>query len=198
QEICAFATIVAEEVAHANHARAKIMYVADSKRLTHEGARKMAAVAVDKARAAGIAISVAITDGGGHLIVLERMDGGRFHTVHSATTKAACAASNRRTTSPHGAQAQPLDVAHAIGLALAAGPQRWTAMEGGCPVIVDGECIGAIGGSGGDWATDERIARESVEAIVAKEERWRSNPRRSPATGWAGGPTSSPTPRAAR
>src|SRR6266852_7977734 len=143
------------------------MYVADTKRLTHEGAKTMANTAVEKARAAGIAISVAITDAGGHLIVLERMDGGRFHSLHSATTKAVCAASNRRPTSSHGAQGQPLDLAHALGLALAAGPERWTAMEGGCPVLVDGECIGGVGVSGADWATDGRIAREAVESIGA-------------------------------
>jgi|SRR4051812_22414386 glc operon protein GlcG len=143
------------------------MYVADSKRLTHEGARTMAATAIAKAREAGIAIAVAIADAGGHLVVLERMDGGRFHTVHSATTKAVCAASNRRPTSAQGAQAQPLDVAHAIGLALAAGPERWTAMEGGFPIVVGGECIGGIGVSGGDWETDARIARAAVEAIGA-------------------------------
>ena len=80
----------------------------------------MAAVAVGRALEAGIAIAVAVADAGGHLVVLERMDGGRFHTVHSATTKAVCAASNKRATSAQGAQAQPLDVAHAIGLALAA------------------------------------------------------------------------------
>jgi glc operon protein GlcG len=143
------------------------MYVADSKRLTHEGAKRMMTTAIDAAREAGIAIAVAIADAGGHLILLERMDGGRFHTVHSATTKAVCAASNKRPTSPHGAQAQPLDVAHALGLALAAGPERWTAMEGGFPVIVDGECIGGIGVSGGDWETDERIARAAIAAIGA-------------------------------
>src|SRR5439155_674506 len=59
-------------------------------------------------------------------------------------------------------------VADSKRLTLAGGPARWTAMEGGCPVIVDGECIGGVGVSGGDWATDERIARESVEAIGAK------------------------------
>src|SRR6266568_9478888 len=143
------------------------MYVANSKRRTHAGARKIAETAIGKARQAGIAISVAITDAGGHLIVLERMDGGRFHSAHSATTKAVCAASNKRPTSSHGAQGQPLDLAHALGLALAAGPERWTAMEGGCPVLVDGECIGGVGVSGGDWATDERIAREAVESIGA-------------------------------
>jgi glc operon protein GlcG len=143
------------------------MYVADTKRLTSEGAKKMMATAIAKAQEVGIAISAAITDAGGHLLLLERMDGGRFHAVHSATTKAVCAASNKRATSSHGAQAQPLDAAHALGLALAAGPGRWTAMEGGCPIIVDGECLGGIGVSGGDWETDERIAREAVEAIGA-------------------------------
>jgi uncharacterized protein GlcG (DUF336 family) len=144
------------------------MYVADAKRLTHEGARTMIADAVTKARAAGIAISCAVVDAGGHLIVLERMDGGRFHTLHSATTKAVCAASNKRPTTAKGAVGQDLDVTHALGLALAAGPERWTAMEGGAPVIVGGECIGGIGVSGGDFATDERIAREAVEAIGAQ------------------------------
>ena len=144
------------------------MNVANTKRLTHAGAKKMAATAIEKASAAGIAISVAIADAGGHIIVIERMDGGRFHTVHSATTKAVCAASNRRATSSQGAQGQPLDVAHALGLALAAGPQRWTAMEGGYPVIVDGECVGGIGVSGGTWEDDQAIAQTAVEAIGAK------------------------------
>ena len=143
------------------------MYFTTAARLTNEGAKKMLATAIAKAREAGIAASVAITDAGGHLIVLERMDGGRFHTLHSSTTKAVCAASNKRPTTAKGAQAQPLDTTHAIGLALAAGPERWTAMEGGYPIVVDGECIGGIGVSGGDWAFDDRIAREAVEAIGA-------------------------------
>jgi uncharacterized protein GlcG (DUF336 family) len=149
------------------------MYFTDTKRLTHDGAKKMTATAIAKAREAGIAISIAVTDAGGHLIVLERMDGGRFHSLHSATTKAVCAASNKRPTTARGAQGQDLDVAHAVGLALAAGAERWTAMEGGFPVVVDGECIGGIGVSGGDWATDERIAREAVESIGAN---WRIDP----------------------
>jgi glc operon protein GlcG len=143
------------------------MYVANSKRLTLAGARKMMATAVGAAEQAGIPIAVAIADAGGHLVMLERMDGGRFHTIHSSTTKAVCAASNKRPTAAKGAQAQPLDTTHAIGLALAAGPERWTAMEGGYPIIFDGECVGGIGVSGGDWTFDDRIAREAIEAIGA-------------------------------
>ena len=142
-------------------------YVANSKRLTLAGAKKMMETATDMARKASVSISVAIADAGGHLILMERMDGGRFHTVHSSTTKAACAASNKRPTTAKGAAGQTLDTAHAIGLALAAGPERWTAMEGGYPVIIDGECIGGIGVSGGNWEFDDNVARAAVEAIGA-------------------------------
>ena len=143
------------------------MHIADSKRLTHDGARKMMTTALEQARAAKIAASCCIVDAGGHVIVLERMDGGRFHTLHSATTKAVCAASNRRATSAKGAVGQDLDVTHALGLALAAGAERWTAMEGGVPVLIGGECIGGVGVSGGDWETDMKIAQAAVEAIGA-------------------------------
>jgi glc operon protein GlcG len=143
------------------------MYIADAKRLTHAGARKMMMTAIERAHEAGIAISCCITDAGGHVIVLERMDGGRFHTLHSCTSKAVCAASNKRPTGAKGAAGQDLDLAHAVGLALAAGPERWTAMEGGVPILADGECIGAVGVSGGDWQTDLRIAQAAVESIGA-------------------------------
>jgi uncharacterized protein GlcG (DUF336 family) len=143
------------------------MYIADAKRVTHEGARKMMATAIEEARKVGIAISCCVVDAGGHVLILERMDGGRFHTLHSCTTKAVCAASNKRPTSAMGAVGQELDVMHAIGLALAAGPERWTAMEGGVQILTDGQCIGGVGVSGGDWQTDLRIAQAAVESIGA-------------------------------
>jgi uncharacterized protein GlcG (DUF336 family) len=143
------------------------MYVANAKRLTLAGACKMVETATAIAEREHIAISVAIADAGGHLVLFQRMDGGRFHTVHSSTTKAVCAASNKRPTSAKGAQGQPLDASHAIGLALAAGVERWTAMEGGYPIIVEGECVGGIGVSGGTWEFDDRVAREALAAIGA-------------------------------
>jgi glc operon protein GlcG len=143
------------------------MYIAESRRLTNAGAKKMIEAASAKAAERGAAVSIAVVDAGGHLILLERMEGGKFHTVHSATTKAACAASTRRMTTSQGAVGQPLDTAHALGLALAAGPERWTPMEGGCPVLVNGECIGGVGVAGADWKTDEVRAQEAVTAIGA-------------------------------
>ena len=143
------------------------MYFTNSKRLTLAGAKKMMDTATAKAEKAGHAVAVAIVDAGGHPVLVQRMDGGRFHTVHSSTTKAVCAASNKRPTTAKGAAGQTLDTMHALGLALAAGPERWTAMEGGYPIIVDGECIGGIGVSGATWELDDQLAREAVEAIGA-------------------------------
>jgi uncharacterized protein GlcG (DUF336 family) len=142
------------------------MYVTDAKRLTAAGARRIVDTAVETARRENIAITIAVVDAGGHLMLLERMDGGKFHSVHSATTKAVCAASNKRATGSTGAVGQSLDMLHALGLALAAGPERWTAMEGGCPIMAGAECIGGVGVAGGNWEFDERIAKEAVAAIA--------------------------------
>jgi len=138
-----------------------------TQRLTTAGAKTMLAAAIAKSEEIGIATTVAIVDAGGHMLVLERMDGGRFHTVHSSTTKAVTASSNKRPTTTRGAQGQDLDTLHAIGLSLAAGPTRWTAMEGGFPIIKDDECLGGIGVSGGDWQQDEDIAKAAVAAVGA-------------------------------
>lgn len=139
------------------------MYIASSKRLTLVGAQKMMEAAIGQATAAGYAIAVAIVDAGGHPILIQRMDGGRFHTVHSSTTKAICSASNKRPTTAKGAAGQSLDTMHALGLALAAGPERWTAMEGGYPIIFNGECV-AVSGS---------RARRGTSTISLRARRWR-------------------------
>lgn len=143
------------------------MDFSSSQRLTLAGARKIVAAATARGEAAGVALSVVVVDAGGHPMLLERMEGGRFHTAHSATVKATCAASNRRPTGSQGAQGQALDAVHAMGLALAAGAGRWTPLEGGCPIFAGGECVGGVGVSGGSFDFDERVAREAVEAIGA-------------------------------
>ncbi len=144
------------------------MSFAESKRLTHSGAKVMMVAALSKAEEIGIAVTVAITDAGGHMMSLERMDGGRFHTVHSSTVKAVSASSNKRPTTTKGAQGQDLDTLHAIGLSLAAGPERWTAMEGGFPIFVDGECVGGTGVSGRDWEQDQDISKAAIQAVGAE------------------------------
>jgi uncharacterized protein GlcG (DUF336 family) len=41
-------------------------------------------------------------------------------------------------------------------------------MEGGCPILVGGECVGGVGIAGGSWEHDQKLAKEAVEAIGAK------------------------------
>ena len=142
-------------------------FFASTRRLTSRGAKAMMTAATAEAGSMGFAVTIAIVDSGGHVLLLERMDGGRFHTVHSSLTKAACAASNRRPTTTQGAAGQPLDLLHAVGLSLAAGPERWTAMEGGYPIMVDGECVGGIGVAGATWEEDQRIAEVALNAVDA-------------------------------
>ena len=72
---------------------------------------------------------------------------------------------NKRNTGSTGAVGQSLDVLHALGLALAAGPERWTAMEGGVPIMAGSDCIGGVGVAGGNWEFDEKVAREAAAAI---------------------------------
>ena len=146
------------------------MPIKETKRLTSKGARMVMDAAIEKAEDFGIAATVAVVDAGGHLLTLERMEGGRFHTVHSATTKAVSAASNKRPTTSKGAQGQSFDMLHALGLSLAAGPNRWTAVEGGYPIVFENICIGGIGVAGGTLEQDEDIAAAGLKAIGASHQ----------------------------
>src|SRR4029078_13543426 len=99
------------------------MYISDAKRLNAAGARKIMDTAISRARDAKLAVPIAIVDAGGHLVLLERTEGGKFHTVHSPTTKAVCAASNKRGTGSQGAVGQALDSAHALAPCPGAGAE---------------------------------------------------------------------------
>lgn len=135
------------------------MFLAHTQRLTTEGARHVLAAAIESAEAEGVLVSVVVVDSGGHVVVAERMDGAAAHTLHSATTKAACAASMRKPTGLAGA---PVDMAYGLGIALAAGGDRWTPLPGGAPIVVGLECVGAVGVAGAPGDVDERIAAEAA------------------------------------
>jgi uncharacterized protein GlcG (DUF336 family) len=136
--------------------------VAGVLQLTTEGARAVLSAAAADAAADGAGVSIAVVDAGGHLLVLERLAGAAAHTVHSATTKAACAASMRKAT---GLADAPIDMTAGLGIALAAGTDRWTPLPGGFPIVVDGQCVGAIGVAGAPHDVDERIARAGTRAL---------------------------------
>jgi glc operon protein GlcG len=131
--------------------------------LTTEGARAVLAAAARDAASDSAAVTIAVVDAGGHLLALERLSGAAAHTVRSATTKAASAASTRKETGLAGA---PIDLTTGLGIALAAGADRWTPLPGGFPLVVEGSCVGAIGVAGAPHDVDERIARAGRRALA--------------------------------
>jgi glc operon protein GlcG len=141
------------------------MPIRNSRSLTGKGAHQIMDAALAKAREIKIAVTVAVVDAGGHLLLLERMEGSPFHTVHTCSAKATCAASNRRPTGSRGAQGQALEDIQVTMLTLAAGPKNWTAIKGGWPIMDGKECLGGIGVSGGTWQQDAEIAEAALGAI---------------------------------
>jgi glc operon protein GlcG len=120
-------------------------------------ARRVAAAATDYAKthnAPGGAI--AIVDAGGHLVYLERLDNTFPAAAAVATEKARTAAIFRRPT-------KDFEEAIAKGRGALLGVAVMTPLEGGVPILVDGQVVGAIGVSGAaSAAQDEEIARAAV------------------------------------
>lgn len=144
-------------------------------------ARAILDAAIAAARTEQIAVSVAITDEGGYLLGLLRMDGAGLMTAKVAEQKARTAALIR---APSRRLAERLDTEPAL-LRLT----DYLPMAGGLPVLIDGRCAGAIGISGGSADQDERIADAGLAAMggdgngpapvnASPRRRTRSSPRR--------------------
>jgi uncharacterized protein GlcG (DUF336 family) len=128
--------------------------------ITIEPAKKAAAAALDVARANGWAMAVAIVDPAGLLVYFEKMDDTQLGSVRVAPSKASAAALFKRPTK-------------ALQEALAAGGDgiRMLALEGavpiegGLPLVVGGQIVGAIGLSGGTSAQDGQCAQAGVDVL---------------------------------
>ncbi len=143
-------------------------HVAPTFRLTQAGADAAMVAAVAKAQALGIPMSIAIVDAGSNLVRFTRMDGGKSHTIKIAQAKASAAASNRRPTAKIGSTGNELSDFGALALTLAAGPDRYAAFIGGLPILVDGDCVGGIGVSGGTGEQDVEVAAAALAALDLK------------------------------
>ena len=135
------------------------MYTTKSLKLTLAGAERILQAALAKAREIGPPMSIAIVDEGTNLLAFIRMDGGKPHGIRIAQAKARAAASNRMPTGRIGSTGNPLDDVGAIMLPLAAGPDLYVTMPGGLPIMVDGQCVGGIGVSGGTGQQDTEVAQ---------------------------------------
>jgi glc operon protein GlcG len=134
-----------------------------SLKLTHEGALKALAGAVAKAEELGVAQNITIVDDGGNLLAFVRMDGAKLLSRETSMSKAITAASHRQPTSR-------LNPADEIKLAIAGGG-RLTNLEGGLPIVIAGQCVGAVGVGSGTGAQDVEVARAALAAIDAEDQK---------------------------
>jgi glc operon protein GlcG len=106
------------------------------------------------------AVSIAIVDDGGHLMWLQRLDGANLTTIQIATGKAHTSAMGRRTTKMYE------EVVAGGRNAFLSVPGGLTMIEGGEPIVVDGECVGAVGVSGVKSVEDAQVARAGISVFL--------------------------------
>jgi uncharacterized protein GlcG (DUF336 family) len=119
----------------------------------------IAAAAESEAERNGWAVTIAIVDPGGHLLALNRLDGAAPATAHLAPAKANTAALARRETKFYE------DLVNGGRFAFLSAPLSGV-LEGGVPIMKDGQCLGAVGVSGVLPAQDAQIALAGVAALA--------------------------------
>jgi glc operon protein GlcG len=129
--------------------------------LTLEDTRRIAAAAEAEALANGWAVTIAIVDDGGHLLWLQRLDGAAPISAEIAPAKARTAALGRRESKVYE------DVINQGRTSFLSAPVLKGMLEGGVPVMADGQCVGAVGVSGVKSTEDAQIARAGIAALVA-------------------------------
>ena len=130
---------------------------APSMKLTYEGAQKLLAAAVAKARDMKVPQCICIVDAGGHLLAMARMDGAFALSIDTALRKA-------QTAAAYGGPTGGIEAGIDIKLAIATEGRRIN-LPGGLPVIVDGHVIGGIGVGSGTGQQDKEIAKAAVAAF---------------------------------
>jgi len=113
-----------------------------------------------EARKIGVDMDIAVVDDGGHLLGFYRMDRAKITSIQIAIDKAFTSAGTRKTTREYKAIGAPDGPAFGIH---ASNQGRFTIFGGGVPVLIDGECVGAVGCSSGSPDEDERVARAGIE-----------------------------------
>ncbi len=104
------------------------------------------------------AVTIAIVDDGGHPLALERLDGCAPIGAYIATEKARTSALGRRESK--GYEEMVNGGRHAfLSVPLL------TSLEGGVPIIVDGQVIGAVGVSGVKAEQDAQVAKAGAQCL---------------------------------
>jgi glc operon protein GlcG len=129
--------------------------------ITLEQAKEVMAGAEAEAQQNNWPVVIAIVDTGGNLVMLQRLDNAQFGSLEVARQKAWSAAAYRRPTKAFeealaggGAGLRILSLAGAAPL------------EGGIPITVDNEIVGAIGVSGVTSQQDGQIAQAGIDSLT--------------------------------
>jgi len=104
------------------------------------------------------AVAIAIVDDGGHLLSLLRLDGCAPIGSTIATEKARTAALGRRESK------QYEDMINGGRTAFLSAPLAGT-LEGGVPIVVDGQVVGAVGVSGVKPDQDSQVAKTAANSL---------------------------------
>ena len=122
-------------------------------------AKAIAAAAEAEALKNNWAVSIAIVDDGGHLLWLQRLDGAAPISSHIAPSKARTAAMGRRESRLYE------EMINGGRVSFLSAPQLEGMLEGGVPIVKDGQCVGAVGVSGVKSTEDAQVARAGIAAI---------------------------------
>ena len=127
--------------------------------LENADVKLIAAAAEAEALKNNWAVSIAIVDDGGHLLSYQRLDGAPAMSAHIAPAKANTAALARKESKVYE------DIINGGRFSFLSAPTIQGMLEGGVPIMKDGQCLGAVGVSGVKSSEDAQIARAGIAAI---------------------------------
>jgi len=128
--------------------------------LTLDDVKRIAAAAEAEALANDWKVVIAVVDDGGHLLWLQRLDGAAPISSSIAPAKARTAALGRRESRIYE------EMINNGRMSFISAPLEGM-LEGGVPIMVDGQCLGAVGVSGVKSSEDARIAQAGIRALTA-------------------------------
>ncbi len=127
--------------------------------LTLDDAKKIVAAAEAEALANNWAVVISVVDDGGHLLLLQRLDNAPLMSTGIAPAKAKSAALGKRDTKIFE------DIINNGRYAFMTVPGMDGMLEGGVAILIEGQCVGAVGVSGVKSTEDVQIARAGIAAL---------------------------------
>jgi uncharacterized protein GlcG (DUF336 family) len=127
--------------------------------LTLSDVKKIATGAEAEAIANKWAVTIAIVDDGGNLLWLQRLDGAAPVSASIAPSKARTSALGQRETKVYE------DVINNGRYSFLSAPNIDGMLEGGVPIMVGSDCVGAVGVSGVKSTEDAQIAKAGIAAL---------------------------------